>query len=722
MATPTCANQNLFCCASCQSGARTDLNSSCFTGVCCATCAQASTPPASDCSTCCVNGFCVPDTPLSAGSCHIYDSSIAVPESFAASYNTLSVQNELLLRTDCDPEANMVDFSVGNGSELQFIWDKAYFFRDGAWQEFDLDPGNSRTAPNWIIGQGSKSIRLRTEEMAQYNHLAAYVCTYQNERWNCGCQDQACLTPYWNLQSFQMSTTPPSPPPPVQTCTSEGFECCDACQSGTAQTTYDGDCGSQVCCSACATATPDPEPEGCPATCPQNQVCDPVTDQCVAVVGNVFYVDLDASTNGNGSYNSPWNSVSAVNAHNFTDGDDVFFKVGTSETVTNRLDINWSGTPANRVVIGAYYGDGLFGLNGGARPILDGNDTVPPSINSGLIFAMRQPGYITIENLEIRRSGGNGVEISYGPDIATEASEYNIVRNCYFLECQKHSILLARNSHSLVEDNYTYFDNKIPPGSSIEITGMRSDASAPYLSNNNTVRGNTVNFGNEGIGIYKGSRYTIVENNTVYDTRAAIYGTNSRSGTIRNNLVYITPESRQNPSSSYCISLDNEGHNPAITAWDVGDWDIYDNYIAGCGRGIGIMNDGIVHGDEYAQNDNNVYNNRIVDNEQNFYFATNDPAWSNNQFYDNYSFILTSNFVHSNNYSPYGVSWNNNFWNTPVSGNAVTNQNTANVELIKTTGWRDLQPGQVTRSDFDFVGGTSSTGSCTLGSPLPCEL
>jgi acyl-CoA thioesterase-1 len=171
---------------------------------CSGSCGTCTAPATCQADGTCQNPSTPPPTP-SSGSCHLYDSTVVVPTDFAAAYNPLSTQRELLLRTVCNTPNQTVNFTVGNGSELQFIWDKVYFFRDGAWQEFDLDPGNSKTIPKWIIGQGSKSIRLRSNKMEQYNHLAAYVCTYQNERWNCGCHDQACLTPYWNLQSFQMN-------------------------------------------------------------------------------------------------------------------------------------------------------------------------------------------------------------------------------------------------------------------------------------------------------------------------------------------------------------------------------------------------------------------------------------------------------------------------------------------------------------------------------------
>ena len=128
----------------------------------------------------------------------------------------------------------------------------------------------------------------------------------------------------------------------------------------------------------------------------------------VLFAGTAYYVDCSAVANGNGSYASPWNNIASVNNHKFTNGDDVYFKVNTTCTPNDELTIDWDGTSADRVIIGAFYGDGQFGLGGNSRPIIDGQHTVPdPHSYDGLIQMPSQSltGYVTIQDLRVNNSG-----------------------------------------------------------------------------------------------------------------------------------------------------------------------------------------------------------------------------------------------------------------------------------------------------------------------------
>ena len=108
----------------------------------------------------------------------------------------------------------------------------------------------------------------------------------------------------------------------------------------------------------------------------------------LVLAGTAHYVDCSSGENGNGSYANPWNNIPSVNSHSFGTGDDVYFKVDTTCTLTangDRLQVDWGGTSGDRAIIGAYYGDGQFGLNGNSRPIIDGYSNAYPDHEQGLV-------------------------------------------------------------------------------------------------------------------------------------------------------------------------------------------------------------------------------------------------------------------------------------------------------------------------------------------------
>ena len=83
-----------------------------------------------------------------------------------------------------------------------------------------------------------------------------------------------------------------------------------------------------------------------------------------AFAGTAHYVDSSAGTNGNGSYASLQNNIYSVNSHSFSTGEVLYFKVNTTCTPSVKFMIDWNGSSGDQVIIGAYYGNGQFGLNG----------------------------------------------------------------------------------------------------------------------------------------------------------------------------------------------------------------------------------------------------------------------------------------------------------------------------------------------------------------------
>ena len=255
----------------------------------------------------------------------------------------------------------------------------------------------------------------------------------------------------------------------------------------------------------------------------------------VLFAGTAYYVDCSTPSDGNGSYASPWKNIASVNKHTFTNGDDVYFKVNTTCTPTDNLAIDWDGTSADRVIIGAFYGDSQFGLGGNSRPIIDGRHTVPdPASYDGLIQMTSQAltGYVTIQDLRVNNSGRDAIRFNY--------VDYVKVYNCYVYRPWKNGIQLARSHDSLVENCAVEGAGYGGEAFHSSITGVGGNVENQTY--NVVFRGNTVFHSNsEGIAFNKMAHDCIIENNVVFDNGTVdIYLDGVKRITVRNNLVYGT--------------------------------------------------------------------------------------------------------------------------------------------------------------------------------------
>ncbi|MGW7054145.1 RICIN domain-containing protein [Streptomyces sp. NPDC054887] len=138
-----------------------------------------------------------------------------------------------------------------------------------------------------------------------------------------------------------------------------------------------------------------------------------------------YYVDCNASSDGDGSHSAPWNKLSSVNARTFTPGDMILLKRGTTCT-GQQLSPKGSGSAGQPIKIDAY--------GEGARPVLAGDGKVTDVVllsnqqhweirnldisNTGATEATRRGVYITrtdagtgnhyvLENLRIHDINGN---------------------------------------------------------------------------------------------------------------------------------------------------------------------------------------------------------------------------------------------------------------------------------------------------------------------------
>jgi parallel beta-helix repeat protein len=415
----------------------------------------------------------------------------------------------------------------------------------------------------------------------------------------------------------------------------------------------------------------------------------------LAYSGTSYYVDGSARNDGNGSFLKPWNNIASVNDHKFDTGDDVYFKVGTACNPSSPLKIDWEGTPKDHTVIGAYYGNGQFGLGGNARPIIDGNNHAVPTFESWRGMVENKQGtnvgdYVDIQDLYIKNSGGNGICLSGVTNVS--------VTNCYIYRAKRGGILFSKIIDGVIDRNTVEESSYLcSPMAAIIVSGANV-ADATY---DITISRNKVFHCYEGIGLYKMVRNCIVENNVLYDNRSyQIYTDAGKENVIRYNVIYGSSNwadwksSRKEwASAAIVVDVEQERCNQKPGRYPYGDSNkIYGNKITNTKYGIALLStcDGFVH------TDNKIYKNIVVGCGWNFYFA-DDAGWSGNEVYNNVSWNLSDDGVrrsrHSNDYSPKGTTWSGNNFSDSVSGNAAINARIYIPELNKSSGWHSIEPG-----------------------------
>jgi parallel beta-helix repeat protein len=477
--------------------------------------------------------------------------------------------------------------------------------------------------------------------------------------------------------------------------------------------------------------------------------------------GTSYYLDpSDSGSSNTGTYAEPFNSLSTVNAYSFSAGDDLYIKVGTTLTIANGnfLTIDWDGTESDRVIIGAYYGDGLFGLNGNARPILAGGANggnystgllrIKPLSGYGLV------GYHTIQDIRVEGGLGYGIEVNgrYGTNghLTNE-----IVSNCYTYQTDSIGIGLWRTHNSLVDSCTVYQSNRVTTspysgGNAIDVGALELEGT----SLNNTIQDCFVYDCNEGIGAYKGARETTIKNNTIINNnQVGVYVANSRYAYIYGNAIFSSTYGGASGDMASGITVDTEDNRSTIPKLTSYIW-IHDNYIAGTKAGIKILNNSgdSQFGSSYDWTTDYlfVYNNRLVDNgtttgtQGNIvirHYDDNTAYGSFCYFWDNYSFIFDDHAYgldHLEAASPTNIKWyspgddysstsqssaddvtaDGNFFNSSVGGNAGANADATDAyTAVKTSGWRELDTtlGVIDSSTWDLTSEPSADTCQSLG-------
>ena len=228
-----------------------------------------------------------------------------------------------------------------------------------------------------------------------------------------------------------------------------------------------------------------------------------------------YYVAKTGSDNNSGTLTSPWLTISHA-VTKLVAGDILYARAGTyNEAVT----IDNSGTASSRITITNYPGESPI-INGGGS--LGGNGGALIRINGS---------YVTVSNLEISNSSGNGVLTLYGGNVT--------LTNLNVHGCSGSGVLFQAD-YSICEDSHIWNNslcNYTNPGTQINASGISAARSPNYC----TIRRCTVNDNwGEGLSTFNAT-HTTIEDNSVYDNWSTnIYISDATYVLCQRNFVYTT--------------------------------------------------------------------------------------------------------------------------------------------------------------------------------------
>jgi hypothetical protein len=136
-------------------------------------------------------------TPTSSGCTNLWNSTLAVPTNFGASFNWFTSAKELLINVLCSNSSETVN--IGNNSQTEYIYNQGYYWGGTSWTPYTYSCSNL-LANAWCVGNAQTSLSL---DPATKQSVLAYICDWNGTNWNCGCHDSSCATNYWNLQQFK---------------------------------------------------------------------------------------------------------------------------------------------------------------------------------------------------------------------------------------------------------------------------------------------------------------------------------------------------------------------------------------------------------------------------------------------------------------------------------------------------------------------------------------
>ncbi len=285
---------------------------------------------------------------------------------------------------------------------------------------------------------------------------------------------------------------------------------------------------------------------------------------------NTYFVDsvagVDPGGCTGGTYAAPWKTVGKVNSCVSTPGADVYFKSGSVFTET--LTIDWPGVSENdRAIVGCYTdrsGQPIECPITLTKPIFRGtyvsscrNPTFTCDVNNSSARPTSQYGamvlrpkdmvYVTVRNLRIESSAGEGIQFTDGTPAIGMTPSYGIIEHNEVVEAYHTGIQYnngATDTFGIIRDNYIdqtaliYIDTGATPWPPCLFVNGRA---GPAARQRVLVERNRVNnCGGESIGILRVHGNIIRKNIVSNSRRVQVYLDNSRNNVVEQNQLYGT--------------------------------------------------------------------------------------------------------------------------------------------------------------------------------------
>ena len=134
------------------------------------------------------------------------------PDGWGAAHNLFSSAGELILGADCTIDAFTPEAGSSLTDETNFaVYSTGYYYGGSEWEPITYTPvdGAAQYGP-WILGDAAADAGIAYQDTNTF--FATYTCHWDGSDWNCGCQDEACDTPSWQLQAVRDPNVPDDPP------------------------------------------------------------------------------------------------------------------------------------------------------------------------------------------------------------------------------------------------------------------------------------------------------------------------------------------------------------------------------------------------------------------------------------------------------------------------------------------------------------------------------